>query len=156
MRPMRRANQALSDEVVRHILETEKRGVLSLLGDDGYPYGVPLDFVLRGDTIYFHSAKEGHKLDAIAACDKASFCVLSRGELDERDGWSYFWNSVIAFGRMRVVTDPSEKEQALRALGQKYFPTADEVERELQKDGARVACLALSIEHITGKRVHER
>ena len=64
-RKMRRFKQQLSEEECLEILKTAKRGVLAVLGDEGYPYAVPLDFVYEDGKIYFHCAKEGHKLDAI-------------------------------------------------------------------------------------------
>ena len=66
-RPMRRFKQQISVAACKEILKNEKRGVLSLLGDNGYPYGLPLSHLYsEEDTkIYFHGAKEGHKIDAI-------------------------------------------------------------------------------------------
>lgn len=154
-RPMRRFKQQLSNEECERILHTAPRGVLSLTGDEGYPYGVPLNFVYAENTIYFHSALSGHKVDAVKACDKASFCVLEQGERSD-DGWSYFFNSVIAFGKIRIVGDEDEKLLRLRQLGLKYFPTAAEVDDDIKKNAARCHMLALRIEHMTGKHVHER
>ncbi|MCI7109471.1 MAG: pyridoxamine 5'-phosphate oxidase family protein, partial [Spirochaetia bacterium] len=80
-RQMRRLNQQISDAQCLEILKKEKRGVLSLLGDDGYPYGIPLNhfFSEEDNKIYFHCAKEGHKIDAIKNYEKASFCVYDSG-----------------------------------------------------------------------------
>lgn len=154
-RPMRRHRQQLPEEECRAILRDEPRGVLALLGDNGYPYTVPMDFVLDGECIYFHSALEGHKLDAVKAYDKASFCVIDKGERPD-DDWAYYFRSVIAFGRVSVLTDPDEKAEKLRLLGSKYFPTFDEVEREMNGSASRAAVIRLRIEHLSGKRVHER
>ena len=56
---MRRFKQQLSEEECLEILKTAKRGVLAVLGDEGYPYAVPLDFVYEDGKIYFHCAKQG-------------------------------------------------------------------------------------------------
>ena len=66
-RPMRRFKQQLPQEECISILKSEVRGILSVLGDDDYPYGVPLDFYYseEDDRIYFHGAGEGHKIDSI-------------------------------------------------------------------------------------------
>ena len=58
------------------LMKNAKRGVLSLIGEDGYPYGLPINqwYCEEDGKIYFHGAKEGHKIDAIKACDKVSFC----------------------------------------------------------------------------------
>lgn len=154
-RPMRRHGQQLSAEQCEEILRTAPRGVLAVIGDEGYPYAVPLDFVLEDNTLYFHSATEGHKLDAIASCDKASFCVLGEGRREEGDWW-YHFDSVICFGRMRVVDDDATRRHALTMLGNKYFPEGYDTEGEIVREFARVAVLALTIEHLSGKHVREK
>lgn len=154
-RPMRRFRQQLSEEECIRILHEEKRGVLALSGEGGYPYAVPINFVYDDGKIYVHCAGEGHKIDAVNACDKFSFCVCQQEE-KPKDDWAYFVSSVIVFGRARLLTDRKEIIEKCRLLGLKYYPNAQEVEAELQKDGSRVACIELYIEHMTGKRVHEK
>lgn len=154
-REMRRHKQQLSTQECERILTEEPRGVIALLGDDGYPYSVPLNFVYADGRLYFHSALEGHKIDAIRAYDKASFCVIDKGSRPEGD-WAYYFNSVIAFGRLRELTDPVEREEKLRLLGRKYFPTEQEVEDDIVKNARRAAVIELTIGHLTGKHVHER
>ncbi|MBP3901898.1 MAG: pyridoxamine 5'-phosphate oxidase family protein, partial [Blautia sp.] len=80
-REMMRIKQQLSQEECIEILKKEPRGVLSVLGDDGYPYGMPINqyYCEEDGKIYFHSGKKGHKVDAIKRCDKASFCVYDQG-----------------------------------------------------------------------------
>lgn len=153
--PMRRSKQQLDTKTCETILREEPRGVLSLIGAEGYPYGVPMNFVCLGGTVYFHTALNGHKLDAIKACPKASFCVIDKGEKPDGE-WAYYFNSVIVFGTIRIVEDEEEKRLRLRELGLKYFPTAEEVESDINKNADRCHILALEIEHMTGKRVHER
>ena len=98
-REMRRKKQQVSEEACIRLLRTAKRGILSVSGDDGYPYGVPMDFVYEDGKIIFHCAKSGHKLDAVRRSDKVSFCVLSEGVREENDWW-YHFTSVILFGRI--------------------------------------------------------
>ena len=154
-RNMRRFKQQLPQEECERILRENPRGVLAVLGDMDYPYAVPLNFVYDRGCIYFHSALTGHKIEAVRQHDKASFCVTEQQELSD-DGWSYYWKSVIAFGRLREITDEDEKTEKLRFLGNKYFPTGEMTESDIKKNGARCAVLELSIEHMTAKRVHER
>jgi len=154
-RPMRRFGQQLPPEECEAILQSEKRGVLAVLGDDGYPYTVPLDFLYADGKIYFHGAHEGHKIDALARCDKASFCVTDGGEAREGD-WALWFRSVVAFGRVRMLTDREETIALARALALKYYPTPDGVEEEIEKAGSRVRVLEMTVEHLTGKRVHEK
>ncbi|WP_314794806.1 pyridoxamine 5'-phosphate oxidase family protein [Eggerthia catenaformis] len=152
-RKLRRSKQKLSDQEVLELLESEKRGVLSMIGENGYPYGIPLDFYYNKNTnkIYFHGAKEGHKIDSIKINNKACFTFYNQGE--QRDGdWSYYVKSVIAFGHINIVDGIDQ----LKELGLKYYPSQEEVEEEIKKAGPRVQMLEFTIEHITGKTVHEK
>lgn len=156
-RPMRRSRQQVSADACRAVLQTAKRGVLSVHGDDGYPYGVPLNFVFdaQTDTLYFHAAKEGHKLDAIRQNDKVCFTAWNDGYKQPGD-WAWYVTSVVAFGRAHLVTDPQKSDRFLRALAEKYFPPEEDVEAELARHAARVQMIAVHIEHMTGKLVHEK
>ena len=152
---MRRFKQQLSEDECEQILKRCPRGVLSVLGDDGYPYGVPLDYIYEDGKFYFHCAVTGHKLDAIAACDKASFCVIDEGRKEEDDWWWHF-NSVIAFGRVRRVEDTDEVVAILHKIGDKYFPADYDTEADIERNLRRVAVLELRVEHLTGKHVREK
>lgn len=154
-RKMRRFGQQLENDECLLILKNAKRGVLSLLGDGGYPYGVPMNFVCDGEKIYFHCAKEGHKSDALKKNPNVSFCVLDEGEKPD-DDWAYYFRSVIVFGKISVVEDEKKKEEKCRLLGRKYYPNAEDVEKEIERDLKKADCLELDIEHMTGKRVHEK
>lgn len=153
-REMRRIKQQTSNEECEQILKSAKRGVLAVMGDDDYPYAVPLNYIYDKGHIYFHCAKEGHKLDAIRSNDKASFCVLNDGE-QEKDDWWYHFTSVIAFGKIREVENEVEKESCLRMLGGKYFPSDDYLEKEMSS-APNAVVLDLEIQHMTGKHVREK
>ena len=155
-RPMRRTKQEVSREECVRILTDEKRAVLSVNGDDGYPYGVPVNFWYdaEADRIYFHCAKSGHKLDAMTANDKVCFTVWNSG--CQKEDWSYYVTSVIVFGRARVMTDETEMREKIRKFGMKYYPSAEEVDEEIRKDFARVNFIEISIDHMTGKLMHEK
>lgn len=155
-RSMRRFRQQLTDAQCAEVLRTAPRGVLAVAGDDGYPYALPLDFFFDEESgrLYFHCAREGHKLDAIRRCDKVSFCVMDEGYRREGE-WALNIRSVIVFGRMHVVEDREKALGMVRRLGLKYYPSAEDVEEEIHKDGHRVLCLELVPEHISGKIVNE-
>lgn len=154
-RPMRRMRQQLSKEVCDKILRNATSGTLALLGDGNYPYAVPLSFVYCGNCIYFHSAKSGHKIDAIRREDKASFCVISKDEIHGEEYTTYF-SSVIAFGRISIVTSPVEKLEGVKLLGRKYNPNDEEgLSREIEKSLAHMELLRFDIEHLTGKQAIE-
>lgn len=105
-------------------MKREKRGGVSVLGDDGYPYGVPLDHYYDEGSgkLYFHCAKAGYKLDAIRASDKVSYCITGEGRHEDGVEWSLTFRSVIVFGRMRVLEDeeaaPGAAAQPFRMDGQ--------------------------------------
>ena len=151
---MRRFKQQINDEKCIEILKNEPRGVLALHGEDGYPYALPLNQYYHNGKLYFHCAAEGHKIDAIKADPKASFCVMDKGFKKENE-WALNINSVIVFGKISFVTDPVEKETVLRLLGNKFYPDPEEVEREIEKFLDKVCILKMSIDHMTGKLVNE-
>ena len=155
-REMRRFKQALTQGECIEILKTRPRGVLSLLGADGYPYGLPIDYWYNeaDGKIYFHGAPEGHKVDAIKSCDKASFCVCDEGRL-EGDDWPLHFCSVIVFGRIAPVTDHVVTVEICRKLAEKFTDDTAYIDAEIASAEHRVLCLALTPEHITGKRVKE-
>lgn len=153
---MRRFKQQISEEECIRILKEQPRGILSMIGDNGYPYGIPLDhwYSEKDNRLYFHCAKTGHKLDAIAACDKVSYCVMDKGY--RKDGeWALNINSVVVFGRMRVVEDEDKKQEICTNLVRKFTDDEEYLRRELTNAFPRVNCLELIIEHMTGKLVNE-
>ena len=155
-REMRRFKQQISKEECAQILREQPRGVLSMIGDDGYPYGIPLDhwYCEEDNRLYFHCAKVGHKIDAITACDKVSYCVMDEGF--RRDGeWALNINSVVVFGRMRIVEDEKKKREICTNLVRKFTDDEAYLEKELASAFPRVNCLELAIEHMTGKLVNE-
>ena len=153
-RKMRRFNQGLSEEACVSILKAQPRGILAVRGEDGYPYALPLDYIYMDGRLYFHCAKEGHKLDAIAADDRVSFCVMDEGFRKEGE-WALNISSVIIFGRVRNIEDSAETVRIVRQLALKYYTTPEAAEEEVRKAAARVQILELTIDHMTGKLVNE-
>ena len=157
-REMRRFKQQISREECVRILEQQPRGVLSVLGDDDYPYGVPLDHWYCGENgkLYFHCAKTGHKLDAVRKHDKASYCVLDEGFRKEGE-WALNFRSVIVFGRIRLVDegDDALRRKIATALCRKFTDDEAFLQNELVNALPRASFLELTPEHITGKLVNE-
>ena len=89
-RDQRRIKQKLSHEECIELLKNEKRAVLSVLGDDDYPYGMPVNHFYNEEDgkIYIHGSKRGHKIDAIKRHDKVSLCVHDQGYQNEGE-WAY-------------------------------------------------------------------
>ncbi|MCR5761673.1 MAG: pyridoxamine 5'-phosphate oxidase family protein [Sphaerochaetaceae bacterium] len=155
-REMRRIKQQISAEECVRVLKEEKRGVLAVHGDDGYPYAVPVNFIYddKNHSIYFHCAKEGHKLDSILKNDKVCFTVHDNGY--QKEDWSYYVTSVIVFGRASVMEEGEEKYNICYRFGSKYYPDKEGVDFEMQKAYSRVNMVCIKIEHMTGKLVHEK
>ncbi len=151
-RKMRRIKQLLPENEAREILARGNYGTLSLIGDEDFPYGVPLNYVLIGDSIYFHCAKSGHKLDALRKDPRVSFCVVNRADVIQEKFTTVF-NSVIAFGRAREITDPDEMRAALVALCKKYCPDMSDtlIDHEIESEFAAVCIVKIDIDRFTGK-----
>ena len=153
-RDLTRKKQKLSTVECKEILKQEVRGVLAVNGDDGYPYALPINFYYdeESNRIYFHSGKVGHKLDAIAKSDKASFCVYDKGH--HKDGhWSLNIRSVIIFGRIRTVDDWSD--ELMVNFCKRFTGDMEYIYSEIEKFKSNTAILCLEIEHMTGKLVNE-
>ncbi len=155
-REMLRIKQQLTKEECIGILTNELRGVLSVLGDDGYPYGMPMNhfYCEQDGRIYFHGGKKGHKIDALKRCDKASFCVYDEGV--RKDGeWALTIKSVIVFGRIEFVEDREEVCRISALLSRKFTDDEAYIRREIEQSGPGTLVFALVPEHISGKIVRE-
>ena len=155
LRGMRRSRQALDGETCKELLYRGSNGVLAVLGDDGYPYAVPLSYVFDGSDLYFHCAVSGHKLDAIRRYEKVSFCVVDQDRVVAEELTTYF-RSVIVFGRARLLTEENAKRDALKKLAEKYAPGREaEQQEEIRAQWDRVAIVRITPESITGKEAIE-
>ena len=152
---MRRKRQQLSEVESIGILQKATAGTLALLGDNDYPYAVPISYVYHERKLYFHSALAGHKVDAIRNCDKASFCVINKDDV-QPEKYTTFFRSVIAFGRIHIIEDEQEKQETARLLGNRYNPNQEEaLQKELEKGLARMVMIRFDMEHLTGKQAIE-
>jgi uncharacterized protein len=154
-REMRRGKQLLSKEETIEILKSCTSGVLGVSGDDGYPYTVPLSYTYKDDKLFFHCAKEGHKLDGIKRNAKVTFCVIDKDEIIQKTFTTHF-RSVIVFGRARILTENDERQAALESLVGKYSPDyIQEGQKSIEDGWNRVCVLEVKIEHMTGKAAIE-
>ena len=154
--PMRRSRQALDEEACGKILQEASSGVLSVVGEDGWPYGVPLSYVWLDGAIYFHCARTGHKLCAIRHDNRVSFCVVGQDRVIPEEYTTYF-RSVIIFGRAEIMEDPDEIRTAIEALASKYHPTDAPSHRDdvIRRESAAMTMVKITPEHITGKEAIE-
>ena len=156
-RPMRRIAQQLSREECEQILSDATSGVLGVYGDGGYPYTVPVSHVYKDGKIYFHCAVSGHKLDAIRRCGKVSFCVIAQDDVLPAERTTAFI-SVVAFGRARIAGSEEELRYIADLVGKKFsgdYP--EDCQKEIDETIAshRLACVEITVEHMTGKCARE-
>ena len=155
-RELSRIKQKLSADESIALLKNEPRGVLSLVGDDGYPYGLPIDHWYNEEDgcIYFHSGPTGHKVDAMKANSKASFCVYDQGIRKDGD-WALHIESVIVFGKIEILEDHQKALDLTRRLSLKYTYDIAYIEKEIAAYGHEVLVFRLVPEHICGKITKE-
>lgn len=150
-RGMRRKAQLLSEEETIKIFEKGTSGVLAVLGDEDYPYAVPLSYIYCDSKIYFHGAKSGHMLDSILKHEKVSFCVIDEDKVVPEEYTTYF-RSAIAFGKVRVIDNENEKRNAIEKLAVRYTPNDEEGRLKKIEREYKILCMfELDIEHMTGK-----
>ena len=156
-RELVRKKQQLSESECVELLKSELRGVLSINGDDGYPYGLPIDHYYdeTDGHIYFHSGNVGYKLEMMRKDPKASYCAYDGGFLKEGD-WALNIKSVIVFGKIRFIEDEEKALDICRKLSRKFTSSEEYIEKEIELAKHRLVCFELIPEYMTGKLVNEK
>ena len=155
-REMRRNKQMLSIDECIEILNRGTSGVLALSGDHGYPYAVPVSYVYCDSKLYFHSAKSGHKIDAIKKYSKASFCVIDQDNIIP-EKYTTSFRSVIAFGKIHIIENETDIKKTIENLAKKYYPDDNEIRRnaEIEREWKLLCMIEFSVEHLSGKEAIE-
>ena len=155
-RDLIRKNKQLPMEECIEILKSETRGVLCVCGDDGYPYGMPMNHWYNEEDgkIYFHSGKLGHRTDALRRCGKVSFCTYNKGYRKEGE-WALNVSSVIVFGKIEIVEDHQRIVDIATKLSRKFTQDEEYIRREIELYASKTLLLELTPEHICGKSVNE-
>ena len=156
-RPMRRKQKQITESETKHLLRTERRGVLAVNGDDDYPYAIPVNYLYdeEQEKIFFHGAKAGHKIDALKKNDKVCFTVYGNERMEEGD-WAPYLQSAVIFGRCHLVEDVALTEEKVREVARKYYPNEEEIQAEVEKSGKAVQLYEITIEHMSGKQIQEK
>ena len=156
-REMRRKKKEISTDAAKELLRNSRRGVLAVNGDDGYPYAIPINYFYDEDAqkIIFHGAKSGHKADSLRASDKVCFTVTGSESIRE-EAWAPFVQSVVVFGRCRLLESGEDTFKILKELAMKYYPDEKTADREIALSGSGVQLFEIEIEHLSGKEVQER
>ena len=156
-RELRRKKNAIDLPTAKALLQSSRRGVLAVNGDDGYPYAVPINYFYDelSQKIYFHGARAGHKFDALQACDKVCFTVLG-DETVREEVWAPYLQSVVVFGRCRLLESGPEALALIKRLAMKYYPDERMADEEIAASGKAVQMYEITIEHLSGKEVQEK
>lgn len=147
---LRRKDRKMDEKRTKSILSSGEYGVLSMVSINGYGYGVPINYVLYKDAIYFHCACEGSKIDDMKANNRVSFCVIGSAEPVPKE-FTTKYESVIVFGKASEV-EGLEKEEAFIALVDRFCHDflAEGIE-SIRKNISATKIIRIDIEHITGK-----
>ena len=126
-------------------------------GDDGYPYAVPVNYYYSEEDhkIYFHGAREGHKVDALKQNDKVCFTVYGNETIKE-EAWAPYLQSAVVFGRCHLLENQEEALALTRKIAEKYYPEKELIEEEIRRSGKAVQVYEISIEHLSGKEIQEK
>lgn len=156
-RAIRKKKNEISLEAAEQLLVKSRRGVLAVNGVEGYPYAIPINFRFDKEArkIYFHGAKAGHKIEALRVCDKVCFTVYGNETVKE-EAWAPFVQSVVVFGRCRLVENGPEALARLKQFAMKYYPEKQLVDEEIAKAGRAAQLFEIEIEHLSGKEVQEK
>lgn len=155
-RDLTRKNKQITTDECLYLLKNETRGVLSVIGDNDYPYGMPMNHWYNDEDgkIYFHCGKSGHRLDAINKHNKVSFCVYDKGFANDNE-WALNVKSVIVFGKIEVIDDVDKIVDIITKLSHKFTQDDEYIKNEIDKYASKTLLLQLTPEHICGKTVKE-
>ena len=155
-REMIRKNRGISKEECIEILKSETRGVLSVIGENDYPYGMPMNHWYNEEDgkIYFHCGKVGYRLDMLRKNNKVSFCTYDKGYKNEGE-WAWNVKSVIVFGKIEIIDDMEVIADITTKLSYKFTQDEEYIKKEIEMYGHETILLQLTPEHISGKKISE-
>lgn len=153
-RKIRKIKNEIDNDAVDSLLHSCRRGVLSMNGDDGYPYSILINYYYdeANQKIYFHGAKSGYKVDCLNRNDKVCFTVFGNESIKELP-WAPYVQSVVVFGRCHLIDTDNE---ILKTFAMKYYPSSDLADMEIKEGSKFVQMYEISIEHKSGKQVQEK
>jgi len=156
--PLRRADRVMPNERAQEFLARGFSGRLATVGEDGYPYCIPLLYLWMDGEVYVHTTSAvGHFRANIEREPRVCFevdepdAVFDYGRFECDSGLAY--QSVILFGKIRVIEELATKQRFCEALMKKYgkpnsirpigfFPRID-----------IITVYAISVERMTGKEM---
>ncbi len=149
---MRRKDREKDKEFAFEVIDSAPYGVAAFTDEKGMPYSVPLSFVRSGEYLYFHSAKEGKKVDTIR--NDPRICVsFANNVMPAMDQFTTGYDSAMVRGVVTQVTDKEEIIEALRKISEHFCPTnMDRFDEAVKMSIDRTAIFKVKIEEITGKQ----
>lgn len=150
-REMRKKNREISKESAYDVIRNSEYGFLATVSEDGSPYCIAVSHALVGNDIYFHCAREGHKIDNIVRDSRVCFSAVGKTNiLPEK--FTVEYESAVAFGRAEFLEEREEKLSAILKICEKYTPQQMEnAEVYARKEIDAMHICRIRIEHITGK-----
>ena len=157
-KPVRKKINEIDHSAAESLLQSNRRGVLAMNGDNGYPYAIPINYFYdcHKKKIYFHGAKAGHKVDALKTSDKVCFTVYGNERIDESESWAPYVQSVVVFGRCRLLEAGSESIDRLKEFAMKYYSDETLADEQIARNGRATQMFEITIEHMSGKQVQEK
>ena len=155
---IRKKINEIDRDATEAVLTSNRRGILAMNGDNGYPYAIPINYFYDNETqkIYFHGAKAGHKIDSLKASDKVCFTVYGDEHIDESEPWAPYVQSAVVFGRCRLLESGSDSIARLKKFAMKYYPDEDLADDQIARNGKATQMFEITIEHMSGKQVQEK
>ena len=157
-KPIRKKINEIDRNAAETLLESNRRGILAMNGDNGYPYAIPINYFYDSleQKIYFHGAKAGHKVDALKTSDKVCFTVYGNECIDESESWAPYVQSVVVFGKCRLLEAGPESIVRLKEFAMKYYLDESLIDDQIVRAGRATQMFEITIEHMSGKQVQEK
>lgn len=157
-RAIRKKINEIDRSATEALLTSNRRGVLAMNGDNGYPYAIPINYFYDSETqkIYFHGAKAGNKVDVLKASDKICFTVYGNETIDDSEPWAPYVQSAVVFGRCHLLETGPESIARLKDFAMKYYPNEELVDEQIALAGRATQIFEITIEHMSGKQVQEK
>ena len=157
-KPIRIKINEIDHSAAEALLQSNRRGIIAMNGVEGYPYAIPINYFYDCDNkkIYFHGAKAGHKVESLKTSDKVCCTVYGNERIDESESWAPYVQSVVVFGRCRLLEAGPESIERLKEFAMKYYPDKTLADEEIVRSGRAAQMFEIAIEHMSGKEVQEK
>ncbi|WP_295227177.1 pyridoxamine 5'-phosphate oxidase family protein [Veillonella sp.] len=157
-KPIRKKINEIDRSAVETLLQSNRRGIIVMNGNDGYPYAIPINYYYdrKAQKIYFHGAKAGHKVDVLKTSDKICFTVYGNEIIDDAEPWAPYVQSAVVFGRCHLIEGGPESIGRLKEFAMKYYPDESLADEQIARAGRATQMFEITIEYMSGKQVQEK